>query len=417
MRTRPFKIFFLIGFVLVVHAGQIASAQNKTGGEQTQPDSLDVPDQHLKDESLAIEGMKFLMRDEPAKALPFFEKLIEKTPGKAASHYMLARTLIKLDKADDAIIASRKAYDLDKNNIFYAQQLGELLAKKRKYADAAQIYQTLVARNPDNIQYGIELAAIYVFNDQYDKAIVTYDNLEKSIGVTEEIIHQKQQLYLRQNKLDKALAEAKKLITAEPGEVSDRIELAEMLIANDRTNEAVLPLEEALKINPDEAQAHVLLADIYRKNGDIEKCNRELKLVFANPNLEAEPKIRVLSGYVKMLKTDAEFQDAVVLARQLADTHPKDAKAMIIYADQLMRIGKKVEARDLYAKAARLDGSTFEVWGALLQLDGELNQVDSMLVHSELALEVFPNQGLLWYSNGTAHLMKKDFNRAISSLE
>ncbi|REA55262.1 hypothetical protein DSL64_28270 [Dyadobacter luteus] len=417
MRTRPFKIFFLIGFLLVIHARHTASAQDKTGSEQTQPDSLTVPDQHLKDESMAIEGMKFLMRDEPAKALPIFEKLIEKTPNNAAGYYMLARTLLKLDRTDDAVVASRKAYDLDKNNIYYTQQLGELLAKKRKYAEAAQIYQALVAKSPDNIQYGIELAAIYVFNDQYDKAIVTYDNLEKSIGVTEEITHQKQQLYLRQNKLDKALAEAKKLITAEPGEVSYRIELAEMLIANDRTNEAIIPLEEALKINPDEAQAHVLLADIYRKNGDIEKCNRELKLVFANPNLEAEPKIRVLSGYVKMLKTEAEFQDAVVLAKQLADTHPKDSKASIIYADQLMRIGKKAEARDLYAKAARLDGSTFEVWGALLQLDGELNQVDSMLVHSELALEVFPNQGLLWYSNGTAHLMKKDYNKAISSLE
>ena len=211
MRTRPFKIFFLIGFLLVIHAGHIASAQDKTGSEQTQPDSLTVPDQHLKDESMAIEGMKFLMRDEPAKALPIFEKLIEKTPNNAAGYYMLARTLLKLDRTDDAVVASRKAYDLDKNNIYYTQQLGELLAKKRKYAEAAQIYQALVAKSPDNIQYGIELAAIYVFNDQYDKAIVTYDNLEKSIGVTEEITHQKQQLYLRQNKLDKALAEAKKL--------------------------------------------------------------------------------------------------------------------------------------------------------------------------------------------------------------
>jgi tetratricopeptide (TPR) repeat protein len=396
MRTQPFKIFLLIGFMLVINAGQTASAQSRKADVQTQPDSLSVPDQHLKDESQAIEGMKFLMRDEPAKALPIFEKLIEKTPGKPASHYMLARTLVKLDRTDDAIVAARKAYELEKNNIYYTQQLGELLAKKRKYAEAAQIYQALVAKNPDNIQYGIELAAIYVFNDQYDKAITTYDNLERSIGVTEEITHQKQQLYLRQNKLEKALAEAKKLITAEPAEVGYRIELAEMLIANDRVTEAILPLEDALKINPDEAQAHVLLADIYRRNGDIEKCNRELKLVFANPNLEAEPKIRVLSGYVKMLN---------------------DSKANIVYADQLIRTGKKAEARDIYAKAARLDGSTFEVWGALLQLDGELNQVDSMLVHSELALEVFPNQGLLWYSNGTAHLMKKDFNRAISSLE
>jgi hypothetical protein len=45
----------------------------------------------------------------------------------------------------------------------------------------------------------------------------------------------------------------------------------------------------------------------------------------------------------------------------------------------------------------RIDGSVFQVWGAILQLDGDLNQVDSMLAHSEKALEVFPNQGMFWY--------------------
>ena len=396
---------------------QVSHAQRREKAKQAQPDKEEPASMHLAVESEAVEGMKFMMRDEPAKALPIFQKLAEMLPQDPAGHYMLATALIKLDKGDEAMAASKKAYELDKNNIFYAQQLGELYAKKRKYSEAAQIYETLLAKSPENIQYGIELAAIYVFNEQFDKAIATYDVLEKSIGVTEEITRQKQQLYLRQNNLEKALAESKKLIAAEPSEVSYRVEMAEILIANDRLKEAILPLEEALKINPDEAQAHVLLADIYRRNGDVQKCNQELKLVFANPNLDAEPKIRVLAGYRTMLKTDTEISDAVVLAKQLVDTHPTAPKAYVMYADLLVQNGKKAEARDNYAMAARLDGSVYEVWGALLQLDGELNAVDSMLVHSEKALEVFPNQGMLWYSNGTALLMKKNYRQAISSLE
>lgn len=371
----------------------------------------------LEEETLTSDGMKYMMTDQPARALPIFEQITQKSPQDPAGYYLVATALLKLDRQDDALVPSKKAYDLDKTNLFYAQQLAELYAKKKKYAEAALIYETLVAQSPENIQYGIELAAIYVFNEQFDKAIQTYDGLEKSIGITEEITHQKEQLYLRQNKLDKALAEANKLIANEPSEVSYRIELAEMLIANDKISEAVAPLEEALKINPDEAQAHVLLADIYRRNGDIEKCNQELKLVFANPNLDAEPKIRVLSGYLTMLKSDQETGEALALAKQLVDTHPNDARTNVIYGDLLMRNGKKAEARDRYVKATSIDGSDYKVWGAVIQLDGELNQVDSLLVHSEKALEVFPNQGLLWYSNGTAHLMKKDYKKAISSFE
>jgi tetratricopeptide (TPR) repeat protein len=416
MKTVYLKLTLLILVLanLFVTHDSLAQRRSKDREKESVTDTVAL---RIEKESLATEGMKFMMKDEPERALPLFEKLVQESVQDPASHYLVATALIKLEKFDEAIAPAKKAFDLKKDNIFYAQQLAELYAKRRKYAEAAEIYETLVAKNPENIQYGIELAAIYVFNDQPDKAIETYNVLEKSMGITEEITHQKQQLYLRQNNLDKALAEAKKLIEAEPTEVSYRVELAELLIANDRIVEAVKPLEEALKINPDEAQAHVLLADIYRRNGDVQKCNEELKLVFANPNLDADPKIRVLTGYLTMLKSEGEIKDAVALAKQLYDTHPNESRANVIYADLLVRQDKKAEARDMYTKASRIDGSVFQVWAAILQLDGDLNQVDSMLVHSEKALELFPNQGMFWYSNGTAHLMKKNFKEAISSLE
>ncbi|MCE7063099.1 lipopolysaccharide assembly protein LapB [Dyadobacter sp. CY343] len=416
MKTVYLKLTLLILVLANFFVTHDSRAQRR-GKDREKESVTDTVALRIEKESLATEGMKFMMKDEPERALPLFEKLVQESAQDPASHYLVATALIKLEKFDEAIAPAKKAFDLKKDNIFYAQQLAELYAKRRKYAEAATIYETLVARNPENIQYGIELAAIYVFNDQPDKAIETYNVLEKSMGITEEITHQKQQLYLRQNNLDKALAEAKKLIEAEPTEVSYRVELAELLIANDRIVEAVKPLEEALKINPDEAQAHVLLADIYRRNGDVQKCNEELKLVFANPNLDADPKIRVLTGYLTMLKSEGEINDAVALAKQLSDTHPNEPRANVIYADLLVRQDKKAEARDMYTKASRVDGSVFQVWAAILQLDGDLNQVDSMLVHSEKALELFPNQGMFWYSNGTAHLMKKNFKEAISSLE
>ena len=86
-------------------------------------------------------------------------------------------------------------------------------------------------------------------------------------------------------------------------------------------------------------------------------------------------------------------------------------------ADLLVQQGQKAAARDAYVRAARIDPSVYEVWDAIMQLDGELAQVDSILVHSEKALEVFPNQGALWYSNGTAHLFKRHYQEAVDALE
>lgn len=420
MRTGFFRIGVALGLLVITGITQLSHAQRRNKNREKEVEKITSTDPtglRLEEESLAAEGMKFMMKDEPAKALPIFEQIVQKSPQEAAGYYLVATALIKLEKPDDAVISSKKAYELDKSNIFYAQQLAELYAKRRKYTEAAVIYEGLLAKNPENIQYGIELAAVYVFNDQFDKAIQTYDLLEKSIGVTEEITRQKQQLYLRKNELEKALAEGKKLIASEPGEVGYRVDLAEMLIANDRISDAIAPLQDALKLNPDEAQAHVLLADIYRRQGDVRKCNEELKLVFANPNLDADPKLRVLAGYMTMLKTESDFEDALGLAKQLTETHPTEPKAYLLYADMLAKRGKKAEARDSYVKSARMGSASFEVWGAILQMDGELNQLDSMLVHSELALEVFPNQGRLWLSNGMANLAKKNYKQAISAFE
>jgi tetratricopeptide (TPR) repeat protein len=43
--------------------------------------------------------------------------------------------------------------------------------------------------------------------------------------------------------------------------------------------------------------------------------------------------------------------------------------------------------------------------------------VDSLLIHSEKALEVFPTQGLFWYSNGSANLFKRKYQQAVDALE
>lgn len=423
MLKNRFKFIAVVAALLWTLSVQPGEAQrrnrvNKDKEKESPAEAAQiVPAQRLEEEGMAVEGMKYMMMDEPSRALPVFEKLVAAQPADAAGHFMLASALLKLDRPLDALPHAKLAYEADAVNPYYAQQLTQIYTKQKKYDEAAKLYENLLRQNPGNVQFGLELAAMYVFSDQFDKAIATYDRLEKAIGVTEEITHQKEQLYLRENKIDKAIEEAKKLIAAEPAELSFRIELAELLIANDRIDDAVAPLQEALRLNPDEAQAHVLLADIYRRKGDIENTNKELRVVFSNPNLDAEPKVRVLTGYLSMLKTEKDLEDAMNLAKQLVDTHPSEARALVLYGDLLVKRNRKAEARDAYARAARLNSGIYEVWGAVLQLDGELNQIDSLLVHSDQALEVFPNQGMIWYSNGSAQLIKRNYKRAVSSLE
>ncbi|WP_461114857.1 tetratricopeptide repeat protein [Spirosoma jeollabukense] len=398
-----------------------ASAQRrraKTGADTTLAKAASTSTVRMEEETQFTEGMRYLMTDEPTKAIAQFTKVLQKDPNNAAAQYSTANALLKTGKTAEAIPYATKAHSLDSQNKFYTLLLAELYVKQKRYSEAEQLYEGLVKKGPENAEYGVELAAIYLFNEKPDKALEAYNKVERELGLNEEITRQKQRIYLKQNKIDKAVEEAEKLVASEPTDPDYLLEGAELLIANDRADQAITWIDRALKLSADLPQAHVLLADIYRKKGDMARVTKELNQVLANPNLEAGLKARILSSYVDVTgKNPGAQQDALGMAQNLAKSSPNDPKTQVMLADLLMQQGKKKEARDAYAKAAQLDASIYEVWGALLQLDGELNQVDSLLVHSEKALEVFPTQGLFWYSNGSANLFKRKYQQAVDALE
>jgi tetratricopeptide (TPR) repeat protein len=390
----------------------------KTDSTATRPGSASTTTVRMEEETMFAEGMRFLITDEPSKAIAQFGKVLQKNPANAAAQYAIGNTLSKTGKTAEAIPYAAKAHTLDNSNKFYSLLLAELYVKQKRYGEAEDLYESLIKKGSENAEYGVELAAIYLFDEKPDKALDAYNWVERELGLNEEITRQKQRIYLKQNKIDKAIEEAEKLVASEPGDPDYLLEGAELLIANDRPDQAITWIDRALKISSDLPQAHVLLADIYRKKGDMARVTKELNQVFASPNLEAGLKARILSSYVGLTGENASAQqDALVMAQNLAKTSPNDPKTQTMVAELLLQQGKKAEARDAYAKAARLDGSVYEVWGRLLQLDGELNQVDSLLVHSQQALEVFPTQGLFWYFNGSANLYKRNYQPAVDALE
>jgi tetratricopeptide (TPR) repeat protein len=418
----------LIGLCLLLPAATLAQRKTRTTPSQpvavTAVDNGAIAQPAVKSDKVVAEeteftdAYRFLLVDEPTKAVDALQKMLVKNPTNAAIQYALATALVKAGKPAEALSHAQKAYQLDKNNAYYLLQVAELYVKQKRYPEAEELYESLLAKGSETIEYGVELAAIYLFDDKPDKALATYDRVEKAMGLNEEITRQKQRIYLKQNKVDKAIEEAEKLIASEPADPEFLVEGAELLVANDRVPLAISWLERALKISPENPQANMMLADIYRRQGNMDKSSQALQKVFANPNLEAPLKARILSSYMGTAGDSPEAkQDALKMAQELTRKNPNDARAQVMMADLLVQQGQKAEARDTYVRAARLDPSIYEVWGAIIQLDGELEQVDSVLTHSEKALEVFPNQGVLWYSNGTAHLYKRHYQEAVDALD
>jgi tetratricopeptide (TPR) repeat protein len=163
----------------------------------------------------------------------------------------------------------------------------------------------------------------------------------------------------------------------------------------------------------------MILAEVYRQQNQPDQAAEQLKLAFASPALDIDDRVRILVGYIKQLPSAKESVNQ--LARDLAAAtikiYPKDAKSYAVAGDIQTLTDRKKDARDTYLKALRYDNSKFQLWQQVVLIDAELNQTDSLLAHTNRALELFPNQASLWFYNGVAYLLKKQPQKGVKALE
>ena len=370
-------------------------------------------------EALFVEGVKYVLLEDYPKALERLLRAYSLNPDNAAINYKIAEANLLSGNLRDATNYAEAAVRLDPKNAYYYLLLAQVQASQKQYEGATKTYAALIRQVPNSGSYLFNLADLYLAQNKLPEALSTLEQAEKEFGQVDEVSFKKQQIYLKQNKLDLALAEGEKLIRANPTESRYVLAQAEMYASNNRLPDALRVAQQALRLDPGNAQAHLILAEVYRQQSQPDEAARQLRLAFASPALDIDERVRILVGYIKQLPNPKEAVNQ--LARDLAaatvKAYPKDAKSYAVAGDVQTLTDHKKDARDTYLQALRYDNSKFQIWQQVVLIDAELNQPDSLLAHTDRALELFPNQASLWFYNGVAHLLKKHPQKGVKALE
>jgi Tfp pilus assembly protein PilF len=138
-----------------------------------------------------------------------------------------------------------------------------------------------------------------------------------------------------------------------------------------------------------------------------------------NPSIEIDAKIQELIPYVQKVMDirDTALEETLFeLIHALGENHPHEAKVFAIYGDMYQATDQNEQARRSYEKTLALDDSVFPVWDQLIAIQAKQKDWDSLIKTTEAAMDVFPNQGILFYYNGIGYCKKTDFLEAESSL-
>lgn len=402
-------------------------------------------------EQLYIDAAKAKVLEDYAKAVEMYKKVLQLDPYNDGAQYELAvmyfesgqydvcRQYITAAVVNDSInfIANslkkqqeKDSLDVAKNlnakikdaaaayksNKWYLVMKADVLAYIGAYDDAAATFAKLLNDHPAEVDYYFDWAYVLSRKADYKGAIAVFNKAESIIGLDENLIMQKQRLYIEAGMIDEAAAEIQRLIDANPGEMRYYQMQAELYQATEQPDKAIEIYKSMLAKDPNNAFALLSMAELYRFKGDRENYITYLKEAFKNPDLNIDSKIRVIYPYLLDSSGEGKKEEAFSLAQIVIEAHPNEAKAHAIYGDLLYQDEQSEAALVQYKQALQLDNSVYQVWQQAFFILSEMQRYEELEKITTEALELFPSQPIIYFFNGVANNQLHAYTKAVEIL-
>ncbi len=422
MSGKLIRISFLVAFCTFMCFEDIYAQRGKKKKKKGSQKNTQIKEAKSSDNprvmNLFISANKDKLLGNTDEAVEKFKDILTLDPNNAATAYELAKYYYEKEKLDESLRYAELATGLDPSNKWYQFLHAELLATSRDYEGAAAVYKKLIQKNPDNAEYYFDLAYMQTRSGELKEAIDTYNQLEGKIGVNEDIILQKQRLYIQLNQVDNAAAEVQKLIDESPDQPRYYSLLAELYQANGRSEEAFEVYQKLKEVDPNNPMVQLSMAEEYKRQGDHEKYFSELSKIFDNSSVPIDAKVQILFPYLDLVQQKSDRkEEAFILGQKLVDAHPTEAKACSMYGDLLYTDGQAEAALKQYKRGLELDGSVFTVWQQVMFIHSELSQYQELADDSKEMIDLFPNQPMPYYFNGIANNALENYEKAKKSLK
>ncbi|MBL7972823.1 MAG: tetratricopeptide repeat protein, partial [Prolixibacteraceae bacterium] len=365
-----------------------------------------------------IEGLKQKMIGNQQAAITLFSKCLTINPNSSAAMFELAKIHSGNGDMTSSSLLLEKAISLEPANKWYKVLLAQIYQQGKQYQKAADLYRQLYALDTENPEYLYMNAALLSSAEKFDQAIEVYNELEKKIGISDQISVEKQQIYQAAGKKKEALAELQKLIDFNPKEPRYYGLMADYYLSEKDEANALKYYMKILEIEPDNGFVLFSLTSFYRQKGDKEKAWEYARKAFQNKSADVETKIQ----YYLMMTADQDkpfFTEDQVneLVQILIKTNGDDYRVFTVYAEYLISKGKLEEAREQLRKVLETNKDNYLIWERMLLISNDLLDFKSIYEDAGKAISLFPSQPILYGLRAVACLQLEKYTEALDILK
>ncbi len=415
---KRYLAYIAVVTILVSSCGTAKKQVTSAVGPKTEVKEAGLSDDDQNEfEYTFIEGLKQKMIGNQQAAVTLFSKCLQIDPNSSAAMFELAKIHSGNGDYTSSSLLLEKAIHLNPDNKWYKVLLAQLYQQGKQYKKAADLYKQLYAQDPDNMEYLYMNAALLSSAQKFDLAIDAYNELEKKVGINDQISVEKQQIYQAAGKKKEALAELQKLIDLNPKEPRYYGLMADYYLSEKDEVNALKYYHKILEIDPDNGFVMFSLTSFYREKEDKVKAWEYIQKGFRNTSIEVETKIQ----YYLMITSDAEkgfFTDDQIgeLVEILVKTNGDDYRVFTVYAEYLISKGKLSEARDQLRKILQTEKDNYLIWERMLMISNDLLDFKSIYTDAAQAIELFPNQPILYGLRAVACLQLEKYTEALDIL-
>ena len=398
------RVFIILYFVLLGNSVSVSA--------QTEPEDIAMATDEYQDsfyESLKQKGI-----ENYDKAIVSLEKCIKLKPNDAVAYFELGKNYLALKEYKNAQNSFEKAIELNPKNKWFWLGVYDVSFETKNYPLAIETIQKII---PFDEEYKDDLITLYMITNQFDKALLSIDEMNEKFGKSEERNNYKMQILsqgkYQNNEIDNLINQIKQ----NPKEESNYVNLIFLYSKADQTDKALETAKQLAKEIPNSEWGQVSLFKSYLDENQADKAIKSMNAILSSTKIDSKIKHRTLNEFLIYVNKNPQYAPDLEKAIAYFDNDKE--------VDVAKEIGKFYHGKGqfenaikYYEKDLKANSETDrETNLLLLEAYFQAKKFDAMTKKAMNMIDVYPSQPQFYYYAGLGNNQLQQFKNAKTVLE
>lgn len=296
--------------------------------------------------------------------------------------------------------------------VIYATVAGQLGMQ----AESLKAWEKITEVFPSKIEAKSLLAECYARNNDFRRAIATYDTIESIEGKSMALSLRKINYMFALDDTTGTITEGRALLASAPDNASYNLLMGNIFMQLGNQDSAFHYIDKAQKLDPENGMTYLTKAQIYYMDGDSINYDKQIYQALVSKDLDVNNKVAVLTDYIKQLLAERDSSQRIDnLFSVLITQHPHESTIHDLYSQYFATKGEYTKAAEQLAYVTDIDPDNPNAWKKLVMLYLMSEDFPQAVTAAQKALEYNPDDMDLYQYIAPAYYQMKEYDKALKT--